>query len=129
MTAEGLDDKPIGSLQDVIRVLFFFSSRRRHTRLQGDWSSDVCSSDLCTRTTSRTARRAPSGQSAARRSIRSPPSRRSEERRVGKERSAARTTYQWKKAQTDTAQRAQTMHLPHGVEMTRERPEARKSEI
>src|SRR5256885_13181039 len=28
------------------RVFFFFSSRRRHTRLQGDWSSDVCSSDL-----------------------------------------------------------------------------------
>src|SRR5256885_9033475 len=27
-------------------ALFFFSSRRRHTRLQGDWSSDVCSSDL-----------------------------------------------------------------------------------
>src|SRR5256885_13064247 len=27
---------------------FFFSSRRRHTRLQGDWSSDVCSSDLWT---------------------------------------------------------------------------------
>src|SRR5256885_4429647 len=27
-------------------ILFFFSSRRRHTRLQGDWSSDVCSSDL-----------------------------------------------------------------------------------
>src|SRR5256885_2971263 len=25
---------------------FFFSSRRRHTILQGDWSSDVCSSDL-----------------------------------------------------------------------------------
>src|SRR5688500_19725155 len=25
---------------------FFFSSRRRHTRLQGDWCSDVCSSDL-----------------------------------------------------------------------------------
>src|SRR5215467_14894904 len=25
---------------------FFFSSRRRHTRLRGDWSSDVCSSDL-----------------------------------------------------------------------------------
>src|SRR5688500_20111874 len=25
---------------------FFFSSRRRHTSLQGDWSSDVCSSDL-----------------------------------------------------------------------------------
>src|SRR5256885_9784131 len=28
-------------------IFFFFSSRRRHTRLQGDWSSDVCSSDLC----------------------------------------------------------------------------------
>src|SRR5256885_12244859 len=29
-------------------MFFFFSSRRRHTRLQGDWSSDVCSSDLAT---------------------------------------------------------------------------------
>src|SRR5256885_5174487 len=29
-------------------LFFFFSSRRRHTRLQGDWSSDVCSSDLAT---------------------------------------------------------------------------------
>src|SRR6266566_8513269 len=29
-----------------ILYFFFFSSRRRHTRLQGDWSSDVCSSDL-----------------------------------------------------------------------------------
>src|SRR5688500_19535117 len=28
--------------------IFFCSSRRRHTRLQGDWSSDVCSSDLFT---------------------------------------------------------------------------------
>src|SRR5207248_4257562 len=28
--------------------LFFFSSRRRHTRSYGDWSSDVCSSDLST---------------------------------------------------------------------------------
>src|SRR5437763_16664244 len=26
--------------------IFFFSSRRRHTRYIGDWSSDVCSSDL-----------------------------------------------------------------------------------
>src|SRR5256885_5840168 len=29
-----------------VGLCFFFSSRRRHTRLQGDWSSDVCSSDL-----------------------------------------------------------------------------------
>src|SRR5262249_56369429 len=27
-------------------AVFFFSSRRRHTRLVSDWSSDVCSSDL-----------------------------------------------------------------------------------
>src|SRR5207248_7719406 len=34
---------------DYLRVwcfFFFFSSRRRHTRSYGDWSSDVCSSDL-----------------------------------------------------------------------------------
>src|SRR5437762_13003783 len=30
----------------VLYFFFFFSSRRRHTRYIGDWSSDVCSSDL-----------------------------------------------------------------------------------
>src|SRR5699024_11894462 len=30
----------------VSSLLFFFSSRRRHTRSKRDWSSDVCSSDL-----------------------------------------------------------------------------------
>src|SRR2546427_7661928 len=30
----------------MIAFLFFFSSRRRHTRFDCDWSSDVCSSDL-----------------------------------------------------------------------------------
>src|SRR5699024_7877541 len=29
-----------------VPCLFFFSSRRRHTRSKRDWSSDVCSSDL-----------------------------------------------------------------------------------
>src|SRR5438067_9838230 len=29
-----------------VMFLFFFSSRRRHTRSKRDWSSDVCSSDL-----------------------------------------------------------------------------------
>src|SRR5256886_6646845 len=29
-----------------VRLVFFFSSRRRHTRFDCDWSSDVCSSDL-----------------------------------------------------------------------------------
>src|SRR6266571_4880190 len=34
--------------EDVMRFVYFFfcSSRRRHTRLTCDWSSDVCSSDL-----------------------------------------------------------------------------------
>src|SRR2546430_17218257 len=31
-----------------IMIFFFFSSRRRHTRFDCDWSSDVCSSDLRT---------------------------------------------------------------------------------
>src|SRR5256885_5450340 len=41
MNIEEGDPKKVG--EDLV---FFFSSRRRHTRLQGDWSSDVCSSDL-----------------------------------------------------------------------------------
>src|SRR5256885_9114270 len=45
-------DRVTGEVEpDGVRVVrgrfcFFFSSRRRHTILQGDWSSDVCSSDL-----------------------------------------------------------------------------------
>src|SRR2546430_12135731 len=31
---------------DASLLFFFFSSRRRHTRFDCDWSSDVCSSDL-----------------------------------------------------------------------------------
>src|SRR5258706_8084024 len=34
------------SVTGVQTFVFFFSSRRRHTRLVSDWSSDVCSSDL-----------------------------------------------------------------------------------
>src|SRR5699024_11757291 len=33
-------------VQPTLFDLFFFSSRRRHTRSKRDWSSDVCSSDL-----------------------------------------------------------------------------------
>src|SRR2546430_8328472 len=41
----------VAELVDVLRrhsnfSFFFFSSRRRHTRFDCDWSSDVCSSDL-----------------------------------------------------------------------------------
>src|SRR5256885_433522 len=34
----------IHTVEICFSLFFFFSSRRRHTRLQGDWSSDVCSS-------------------------------------------------------------------------------------
>src|SRR5258706_7311385 len=34
------------SVRESSCSFFFFSSRRRHTRLVSDWSSDVCSSDL-----------------------------------------------------------------------------------
>src|SRR5260221_6385378 len=36
-----------GMYLSLASVFFFFSSRRRHTRSLCDWSSDVCSSDLC----------------------------------------------------------------------------------
>src|SRR5256885_7961348 len=41
-----VDDIAVGVFLSMTMPFFFFSSRRRHTRLQGDWSSDVCSSDL-----------------------------------------------------------------------------------
>src|SRR5688500_20250280 len=77
-------------------LLFFFSSRRRHTRLQGDWSSDVCSSDLgssCwTRRGCLLGDAPPAGAWVSRGRASSPSRRprgrlwgRSEERRVGKE--------------------------------------------
>src|SRR5262249_56261222 len=65
---------------------FFFSSRRRHTRLVSDWSSDVCSSDLLC------ASQAPPAATSSRRKVDAstgpstlPEPCRSEERRVGKE--------------------------------------------
>src|SRR5437762_14306353 len=75
-------------------VLFFFSSRRRHTRYIGDWSSDVCSSDL-----SSSPHRAT--QSKQRlvdtRLARMMAGERSEERRVGKECRSGRSPYREKK--------------------------------
>src|SRR5207248_3961634 len=68
--------------------LFFFSSRRRHTRSYGDWSSDVCSSDLQQSHSPRNLPRRevrPVG-SGQRKSVMAMETRlRSEERRVGKE--------------------------------------------
>src|SRR2546429_7310462 len=45
MLFDHLEVKPLMRLNSVL-YLFFFSSRRRHTRCSRDWSSDVCSSDL-----------------------------------------------------------------------------------
>src|SRR5256885_6124350 len=41
-----ISDRSYNAISRSVCYFFFFSSRRRHTRLQGDWSSDVCSSDL-----------------------------------------------------------------------------------
>src|SRR5690349_23597228 len=69
----------------IIFYIFFFSSRRRHTRSLRDWSSDVCSSDLTL------PRVIASPMKCSRRFCRSGPVKsqcntewRSEERRVGK---------------------------------------------
>src|SRR2546427_1128565 len=43
---DGVCSSDVGSSYVSVRVFFFFSSRRRHTRFDCDWSSDVCSSDL-----------------------------------------------------------------------------------
>src|SRR5690349_22701660 len=80
---------PCGS--HSLAFLFFFSSRRRHTRSLRDWSSDVCSSDLSLTATVSTTHKvayavllryqsAANGADAA-----ASGHSRSEERRVGKE--------------------------------------------
>src|SRR5262249_57747325 len=56
-----------GGVARVLTCCVFFSSRRRHTRLVSDWSSDVCSSDLSWRPfrTTRTTPPVSVGTSAA----------------------------------------------------------------
>src|SRR5437764_15311464 len=68
-------------------MFLFFSSRRRHTRYIGDWSSDVCSSDLRSPSATSIKCSAWSGSavSSMRRRISLRLRKRSEERRVGKE--------------------------------------------
>src|SRR5688500_20193336 len=96
---------------------YFFSSRRRHTRLQGDWSSDVCSSDLATSPTRGprptkasppSPSPAPSGATTSRLSV---VEERSEERRVGREGGALRALDQGGKLE-QTERREQYKRLP-----------------
>src|SRR5690242_21869848 len=93
---------------------FFFSSRRRHTRLTCDWSSDVCSSDL--QQPHHSPRRDDSGTPPCPAPRLGTPSRathartpelarrtgRSEERRVGKECRSRRSPYHEKKKKIRT---------------------------
>src|SRR5206468_5984103 len=68
-------------------LFFFFSSRRRHTRSDRDWSSDVCSSDLEQGPSEKTlhlSKHSP-GAAVLRENHGESLSPRSEERRVGKE--------------------------------------------
>src|SRR2546430_12895754 len=53
MSQQASDNRPLSTRGAITRpdsriryCCFFFSSRRRHTRFDCDWSSDVCSSDL-----------------------------------------------------------------------------------
>src|SRR5690606_40652311 len=81
-------------------LLFFFSSRRRHTRFSRDWSSDVCSSDLAGGAAAPQARLVLHVVDDERADVHDlrhhqPVQERSEERRVGKECSFWRTPCYW----------------------------------
>src|SRR2546429_5126897 len=76
----------------AVRLFFFFSSRRRHTRCSRDWSSDVCSSDLGIEAQAHGADRQAGGLGVlalaaelGREGLAHAVLERSEERRVGKE--------------------------------------------
>src|SRR4051812_46429000 len=87
---EGLELDALRAAHRHAVKLFFFSSRRRHTRLTCDWSSDVCSSDLAQRD------EGDGGvEHRERRPARAAP--RSEERRVGKECRSRWSPYHLKK--------------------------------
>src|SRR5437762_7834114 len=89
--------------EKLIIFFFFFSSRRRHTRYIGDWSSDVCSSDLrrsrprrCRSEVACETSRQPRPSAGSARACRS------EERRVGKECRSRWSADQEKKKESDS---------------------------
>src|SRR5688500_20126920 len=107
--------------------VFFFSSRRRHTRLQGDWSSDVCSSDLWWWGSRLSGflpgvsiwKRPPAGftkrlcwaQCAS--TTKTKPGARSEERRVGKECRASWEAKEEKRRKKRNEETADAKRAPH----------------
>src|SRR5437879_11864995 len=110
-----------------VLFFFFFSSRRRHTRYIGDWSSDVCSSDLPSGRAGAggdvEAARGAAGHATRRLDTRLPGSvgrgGRSEERRVGKE-----CRSRWAPGQLKKAKRAE--RRAWGCEYCKRRQRARK---
>src|SRR5437879_12366850 len=106
-------------------LVFFFSSRRRHTRYIGDWSSDVCSSDLFAPDGRTSSKRLPSPglESSWMLPPSAPASSRSEERRVGKE----CTTRPWPAHDTEkkgVAQRESNHNIHDHVHQLVERTKA-----
>src|SRR5436189_6371062 len=83
---------------------FFFSSRRRHTRYIGDWSSDVCSSDLIVEEA------ASAGLGKAEQRHGASATMRSEERRVGKECRSRWSPYHKKKKKKEKKEE-ETRHI------------------
>src|SRR5438270_14029653 len=93
----------------IFDFFFFFSSRRRHTRFDCDWSSDVCSSDLARSYFFETLKKydlacamvsgVPGGITSGlnRKEHHDAIVKRSEERRVGKECRSRRSTNQLQK--------------------------------
>src|SRR5262249_59896626 len=101
---------------------FFFSSRRRHTRLVSDWSSDVCSSDLLSQYPTLRAKHveqrrilgelaaeiddaAVGHRAVAGAAIRFEACKRSEERRVGKEGGSGRVRDAGEKEEVQSSER------------------------
>src|SRR5690348_18488370 len=111
----------------VCVCFFFFSSRRRHTRWTGDWSSDVCSSDLFYTDGAREAWLTSPRRKAAARGTgcalasaiaasmaagREETTVRSEERRVGKECRSRWSPYHGKKKKRRIRTAGHTRQLP-----------------
>src|SRR5947207_11723131 len=100
---------------DCAILVFFFSSRRRHTRSLCDWSSDVCSSDLydlvvpleLLKRAERTKQIFPTSSEIA---AIEPSTIRSEERRVGKECRSRGVPYHYKKKIEEVADSEEIVH-------------------
>ena len=85
MTGELIRARCLGIVAACVGLtVFFFSSRRRHTSYNGDWSSDVCASDL-EREREREKRERREREEREKRERREKREERAEERRVGRE--------------------------------------------